>query len=230
MPEGGGTDGEHPADALADAPEASGPAAIVFVQAAAMHQSSQSTVTVTLNAPTTAGDFIAVLVSDYPGSPVTSITDDATGRTNVYSSANQRSTDSCEVPQASEIWYARNSNPGARAVTFAVGGQATIEAWVVEFSGLSATGGPDTGAIASSQPVTVIDGPAVTPSGTPALVVSVVATCGTIQGIHGGNPFTDLPIEIGNTAAYDIAIAAGSVQPVWDSDNATSGASTAAFR
>jgi hypothetical protein len=149
---------------------------------------------------------------------------------NVYVSANLRST---AQDQDSEIWFARDAHPGATSVTVTVSGgsAATAQVWVLEASGLAATGGIDDGqATSNGDASTTIVAPTVTPSGVPALIVAAVGSNGNVGGIAQGNPFVALPIEDDNGAAYYIATDGGTFGPVFGNTDQAWNASVAAFR
>jgi len=192
---------------------------------------------VTLPAPTKAGDLLVVLFAqnqDSSSAAVTSITDDATGGSDTFVSANQRSTnDSCGI--SAEIWFARNIRAGATHVSIDVSSSNWYDAWVVEVSGLATSGAADNGGVASSQSKnTLLTAPQVAVSGAPALVVSVAQSCssdnGVASGVHNGNPFSALTALEGNGAAYYLANATGTFGAVFDSGDYEWNASTAAFR
>jgi hypothetical protein len=182
--------------------------------------------------PIQAGDFVAVLVTyafgDAISENVVGVSDDGPAGRNTYVSANLQSV--VAPCQASEIWYARNTMPGATSVSVTVSAASAIQLWVVEASGLSATGGVDQGTTGSGGATTSIQTPAVTPTGVPALIVSAAGSCGSISGVDKGSPFTGLPAQDGNDAAYYVATTAGSYGPIYGSTNNAWNASVAAFR
>jgi hypothetical protein len=183
-------------------------------------------------APIQAGDFVAVLITysfgDALSETVVGVSDDGPAGSNTYVSANLQSV--IAPCQGSEIWYARNTMPGATSVKVTVSATAGIQLWVVEASGLSATGGVDRGTTGSGGATTSIQTPAVTPTGVPALIVSAAGSCGSISGVDKSSPFTGLPAQDGNDAAYYVATTAGSYGPVYGSTNDAWNASVAAFR
>lgn len=253
-----GRDGDGALDSPADtdagdsaAPEASGPEATspdagdssaadvgttetgttvpAFVQSGASSNNG-TTGTVTF-AATRAGDLVVVTIAQESGSTavVTGITDDAPAGTSTYVSAGERAVDT-SCGNTTEIWYARNAQPGATSVKIAMSASVTFEAWAAEFSGLSTTSPLDTGAVASSQPsTTTIDAPTVTPSVPNALVVSVAASCGAISGLAAASPFRALPIKGGEDTAYYVAPTIAAYGPVFTSSSGTWNASTVDF-
>jgi hypothetical protein len=184
----------------------------------------------TLPNPTQSGDFLAVLVTGVGSGSVASIGDDAPGGSNAYVSANAKAYE-LDCTCYTEIWYARNVRAGARTVTVTTVASNSSLAWVMELSGINASNGADLSAVANTQPVaTVVVAPSITPPATPALVLSVVASCATISSVQDQSGFTDLPILEGNVAAYRIVTDPGSYGAVWNQDAGGWCASTAAFR
>jgi hypothetical protein len=201
---------------------------IGVVQTANAAKSGTTTLSTTI-AATQSGSLLVVLSTYYGVTPtITGIADDAPGGSNTYVSASLRSvTGTC---QASEIWYARNARAGAKSVTVTTSGSVTLQVWVVELSNTRTTGGVDVGNVGSGAASTTITAPTVTPSGVPAVVVSALGSCGTMGSLAGGSPFTALPIQNGNGAAYYIATAPGAFGPVYNNSNNAWNASVAAFR
>jgi hypothetical protein len=183
-------------------------------------------------APTGDGNLLVVMAAiGSPSFTVASITDDAADG-NAYVSTGQRATDSIEF-LSTEIWYAKDSKPGATTVTVNLSSAPpSAQVWVLEVAGLSTTAPYDTGGVATDRsPSSIVDAPAVTPSVPDALVVSVVIMGDHVNGIHSGNPFTALPNQYGNDAAYLIASSSGTYGASWDSTNSgTFCGSTAAFK
>ncbi len=231
-------DGSVP-DATADVSQASIDAAIVdaappvlgFVHSAQGNNKNAASYALQIP-PTAAGNFLAVMVT-YSGNlaaSVASITDNAQGGTNTYVTANARSlVGSC---QASEIWFARDLRSGASTVTVAISaGQSSISVWATELSGLRSAGGADMVAAAQNAAKTnPIIAPTLTPSGAPALLIAAVGSCGTIGKIRPGNPFTGLPAQIGNGAAFYVDVDGGTFGAAYDNSMDGYNASAAAFR
>jgi hypothetical protein len=179
--------------------------------------------------PVHAGSFLAVLATYYfPGPTIAGITDNSPGGSNTYTSASLLSVE--PTCQASEIWYVRDAGAGATSVTVTMSASVNLAVWVLEVSGLGASGGVDMGEVGNGGATTTITAPSVTPSGTPALIVSALGSCGTIGSIAGGNPFTALPKQSNNGAAYYIATTAGAYGPVFTNSYSGWNASIAAFR
>jgi hypothetical protein len=204
-----------------------GPSVFTVVQSASANVDG-STLSTTL-APVHDGSFLAILATYYPPVPtITDITDNSPSGSNTYESAGLRSVaPSC---QASEIWYARDTKPGATSVTVSLGTGANLAVWALEVSGMAASGGLDIGQATNGGPTTTITAPAITPSGSPALIVSAVGSCGTIGSLAGGSSFIALPILAYNDSAYFIATAHGAYGPVFENTDSGWNASVAAFR
>jgi hypothetical protein len=182
-----------------------------------------------IQARPTPADLVIVLITcaDVTAT-ITTITDNTSGGSNPYVSANLRS--AVGTCQANEIWYARDAKAGATSVTVTASKSTRLDLWVLEVSGASTTLGVDVGAVAMGPQATTITAPPVTPSGVPAFIAAAVASCGNIGGIVGGNPFTALMPEHGNGAAYYVAKAPGTYGPVYMNSNDAWNASVAAFR
>ena len=207
-----------------------GSTGIAVVQSGQANTSNTTTLSTTLSA-TTAGTFLAVM-SSYAGvgPSIATVGDDAPGGSNAYVSANIRAVGG--TCQASEIWYARDARPGVTSVTVTMTGMSTfLQVWVMEVSGLGATGGVDTSAVENDGPATTtITAPTVTPSAAHALIVASVGSCGEIGSIAPGNPFIALPVQVGNDAAYYITASEGAWGPVFNNAFDAWNASIAAFR
>jgi hypothetical protein len=185
----------------------------------------------TIFAPTVEGNLmvVAVTVDSNSAASVLSIADNAPGGSNTYVTAGQRSTDtSCD--DVTEIWYAKNVRAGATGLSVVANTSVRMDVWALELSGLDRVNPLDKGATTSNQAVSnVVTAPAV-PATNNAVVISVACTCGTINGIKNGNPFTGLNVQTGENAAYFITTAAGEFGAVWTSTNNTWNASTVSFR
>jgi hypothetical protein len=217
--------GDAPGDSAKPADAADGaPAVIAVVQTGNSDESNPVTVTL---APTKAQSFLAVLAAYLPGQSVQSVTDNAPGGSNHYVSANVRS---MAAQQDAEIWYARDANPGATSVVVTVTTGGSFEVWVMEATGLAASGGADQGQIGSGGPTTTVVAPAVTPSATPALIVAAVCSNQTLGSVVSGNPFVGLAVQNGNGAAYYVPTTPGAYGPVYHNSFAAWNASVAAFR
>jgi hypothetical protein len=183
-------------------------------------------------APTMAGDLVvvAVTVNTNAATTVTTITDNAPGGGNVYTSANQRSNDtSCD--NVVELWYAKNVVAGATSVKVTTNLVVQMDMWVLELAGLDRMAPFDTGAVANSQPAaTILTAPAVTPSKPNAVVISTVCSCAAVTGLRAASPFTALNVHTGNTTAYFLTTSVGSHGAVWNATNGTWNASTVAFK
>jgi hypothetical protein len=218
----------HDADsAVTDAADA-GPVVITVLQHGTASSSNGTTLTANLS-PTTSGSFLAVLATyGTVSTTITGVADNATSGGNTYVSADLRSVvGSC---QASEIWYARDAQPGATSVTVTQGGNGNLAVWVLEVSGLRTTGGVDDGVVGTGGSTNKITAPEVTPSGAPALVIAAVGSCGNIGGIAAPNPFTALGVQNGNNAAYYVPTTVGPFGPVFNNSFNQWNASVAAFR
>ena len=172
---------------------------------------------------------VATLNFNIPGvaEPIVSISDDVG---NLYASADAAGTWSGQQGKV-EIWFATETDAGARAVTVTSAAPTTRSVWVLEFANMAPVDAIDAAAGVSDlstggQPAA----PVVTPGRAPAVVVSVILLTGMVTQVAAGSPFVPLPLLNGDAAAYQIVDAPGTYGAVWDapgSDNYSS--STAAF-
>lgn len=173
--------------------------------------------------PTAAGQFLVVGVVTYNTESVVSITDDAA---NAYTSAGVRAI--ITAGGATEIWFARNSQPGATQVVVTITG-AGLEGWVAELSGIDASPISTRAADDQNTGPTVIAA-SVTTTAPDALVVSVGAIVSGATGVDAASPFVSLGIPNGDIAAFYIAPVPGSYGAVFDDrGSGLACSSTAAF-
>jgi hypothetical protein len=197
------------------------------VQTSSNQTSGSATITLSI-APTLAGDLIVVATGGWaPGSPVTSITDNAG---NSYVSTNAMSNLS-NLPNKDivEIWYATNARAGATSVVVTASVSSNREAWLLEASGVSAADVVATldNASAARHPAA----PPISPTVTPSLIVAVGDFAAAINGLLAGSSFTQLPIHDDNDATWLIVENTGSYSAVWDAQStATYCVSVAAFK
>jgi hypothetical protein len=229
-PEGGGSDGASDGDASLDAGIDAGPIGPTLLQTAQVNQGGVTSLPTPVTA-THAGSFIAVIVSQdtNANTRVVSVSDNATGGGSTYVSTGIHG-----VPpicnQAVEIWYARSAKAGATSITVTMQNSVYIDVWIAEVAGLSADGGADDVAADAGGAMTTFQGPIVTPSGVPALIVAAAGSCGQLTGLHPGSLYTQLPGQHGNGAALLLDREAGANGPIFDNANAGWSAATAAFR
>jgi hypothetical protein len=118
-----------------------------------------------------------------------------------------------------EIWYAKNSIPGATQITVTNNGATmTHDIGFLEFSGMDLTAPFDQVNGFGSTPTTnPMPGASISPSISTGVVVSIVVLNNSCTGIHAGNPFQYLPfLGSGNCESYMITSVGGSYQPNWD--------------
>jgi hypothetical protein len=74
-----------------------------------------------------------------------------------------------------------------------------------------------------------VNAPRVQPSKPDAIIISAVSTCGGIDGIRTGNPFTALNVVSDNNTAFFIAHEPGTYGAAWDAQG-TWTSTTVAFK
>jgi hypothetical protein len=105
-----------------------------------------------------------------------------------------------------------------------------MDMWALEFAGLNLTDPFDVGDTINQQPNgTQINAPRVQPSKPDAIIISAVSTCGGIDGIRTGNPFTALNVVSDNNTAFFIAHEPGTYGAAWDAQG-TWTSTTVAFK
>lgn len=204
------------------------PLGLRFVQSSTSTTDENSTSLKAVIAPTNEGNLVvvAVTLNSNAAATVVSIDDDAQ---NTYVSTGKRSVNP-DCTDAIEIWYAKNVRAGAKTVNVVADRKMDMDMWAVEFAGLSPTEPFDVGDTINQQPAdTPVNAPLVEPSTPDAVIVSAVSTCGGIDGIRAGNPFTALNIVSQNNTAFFIAHEPGAYGAAWDAyDTWTS--TTVAFK
>jgi hypothetical protein len=191
-------------------------------------QTKGSTNPTTAMAPSGAGNLIIVAVETSHTSLVTSVTDDAS---NIYVAVpGGRSINTNEV-LGLELWYAKNSLPGATAVTATASTHYATVMW--EVSGISTTNPLHTVTKLDNQAASTTPlGASITTTVAGEFVVSVAIVANSVDGIHAGNAFTNDHRTYGNGWAHltDPTAAPGTYTAQWD-QNVTGRycASSAAF-
>lgn len=135
-----------------------------------------------------------------------------------------------------DIWYAKNSKPGATTITITRNptgiGISDIVGFVFEVSGADIISPvQQVGIVNDGVSTSTPSGGSVTTNLIQTFIASVLFTDSTTQIIHAGNEFTIGVIENGNASAYLIGKTTGVHTPQWDTS--VSGAfcsSTVAFR
>ena len=160
---------------------------------------------------------------------IASITDNAG---NSYLEAGAARAVDSNMNDMGDVWYAKNSIPGAKVITVTPnpsGASGTAVIW--EFSGLDTNAPLTQAAVLNSQPATT------TPSGAPVttalsneLVVSIGWVQGNVIGILSGNVFSNDSTATGDGWAHYVASSPGTYSAQWNSDLGTYGASTVSFK
>ena len=177
---------------------------------------------------TATGSLLVVGVTFTPTQgPVSSVTDNAPGGTNVYRSAGVKATDT--NGGTAEIWYAANSKGHATSLTVTPGGSASYTFW--EFSGVDTASPLDATSsanILNSQSASLTPvGPAIATAEAGELVISVLAVQHNVTNIHAGNAFTNDSLAGNDGYAHLIATSTGTFQAQWDQDSSGTYASDA---
>jgi hypothetical protein len=208
---------------------------VALVQSAAAAATGSGTVFRLNTQATGGGNLLAVGLSIFEISGaacVVSITDNAPGGGNVYSSAGAFASDSASG--GAEIWYAANSRAGATQMTITLRAGCSGRrpaTYFAEFSGVAAVNPLENAVAASNQPASMAPAAPQAAASSRAVVFSVTTVQFDVTGIQNGNSFNALPIVDGDNAAYFIANGAGNYGAVWAQDNLGSyGASTAVFK
>jgi hypothetical protein len=118
---------------------------------------------------------------------------------------------------AKEIWYAKNSRPGATSITispFPDGGNGAAVIW--EFSGADADSPLDRAAVLDTQPpATSPVGASVTTTTPGSLVVTILGSLGSLAGLAPGSAFSADALFFGAGWAHRIAGGPGAYAAQW---------------
>lgn len=178
---------------------------------------------------TGSGNLIAIALMFNGKTSVASVSDNAG---NTFVSAGARAADGS---QATEIWYALNSQSGATVVTPTfVGSPTHVEITTWEVSGIPNSPPDATNTASGSVTLNNTPGPAVTTSKAGDFIISVLfANTANFTAITSGNEFTDDFATFGNGWAHitSNAVSAGTHQASWYTSvaNGVYCASTVAF-
>lgn len=177
---------------------------------------------------TGAGNLIAVGVM-IPGSSnrtVTSVTDNVG---NTYVDASARCLHNVSGNGTVDIYYAKNSIPGATSITATISGTALIQMFVAEVSNID-TVSPLEGAAGNTNPgaSATPTAPKIVSSRLNNFVYSLTQTNNTISGTRP--PFVTQAIAFGNAASYLLAPSGGTLGASWTQPSDVYCASTASFK
>jgi hypothetical protein len=152
---------------------------------------------------------------------------------NVYAEAGTARSFDTGAQTVGDIWYAKNSVPGATSVTITPSSSVSNAYTVIwEFSGADSNAPLDTSAVLDSQAATSsVTGASVTTSGANEAIVSIGIVAYNVGGISGGNNFTDDSTLAGNGWAHVFTSSSGTYGAAWTQSPAgTYASSTAAFK
>src|SRR5262249_25957536 len=109
-----------------------------------------------------------------------------------------------------DLWYAKNSFPGATSVTITPSGGVKSGAVIWEFSGVDRTAPLDQSAVLNSQAATTaVSGAPVTVTSPVKVIISIAEVAFSVTGIAAGNAFVNGSTLMGNGWAHLITSAAG---------------------
>jgi hypothetical protein len=182
---------------------------------------------------TTSGNLIVVAwqtAQANTGITISSVTDNAG---NIYSSVGAARSIDTALSTVAEIWYAKNSQPGATSVTITPSSNVTRAGAVIwEFSGADPIAPLDQASALNSQASTATpSGAAVTTTSANEVVVSHALVANSVTGIHSGNAFINDSNLFSNGWAHLITSSTGTYAAQWDqSPTGTYTSGTASFR
>jgi hypothetical protein len=161
---------------------------------------------------------------------ISSITDNVG---NIYTEAGAAHSADASAGSSAEIWYAKNSVPGATSITVTPSAPVANGGVVIwEFSGANLTAPLDQTAVLNSQgPTATPSGAGVTPTSAPGVIISLAPVSNNVTGMSSGSPFTNDSTLKGNGWAHLITTAVGTYSAQWTQSAAgTYASSTAAFK
>jgi hypothetical protein len=132
-----------------------------------------------------------------------------------------------------DIWFARNSKPGATTLTISPSSTvSTASAVIWEYSGVNTTAPVDGVAVLNSQSAsTAPKGASITTAYSNEVVISLAGGAGSITGISTGNPFVNDATTNNDGWAHLVTTSAGTSSAQWSqSPSGTFASSTAAFK
>ena len=187
----------------------------------------------TCSIPSTGNGNLLVVgwMSNFGGGATTiaSVTDNAG---NIYSEAGPAKAVDTGANFMADLWYAKNSRPGATAVTITpnpTGTTGTAVLW--EFSGVDTTAPLDKTAVLNSMAATATpSGASVTTTAPGEIVISIAAIMSGLSGLVSGNSFTSDSVLNGNGWAHLITPSAGTYTAQWSSSSGTYSASSVSFK
>jgi hypothetical protein len=169
---------------------------------------------VSLNAPSTAGELIVIAVQLDVNGQVTSMTDDAVGPSSYTRLPASRAN---TVSTGVEMWFTQQANPGATTVTVESGGTLnSVVAWQFATPG---TARWDVALALSNQPASTTPvAPQVTTASADEIILAATVVANDVSGIQAGSEFTNDTQTNSNGFAHltDPQAPAGGYQAVWD--------------
>lgn len=126
-----------------------------------------------------------------------------------------------------ELWSGRNIAADVTSIEVGLTSSATVGAYELEVSGLSAYPLVQTTNIGTSAPPTP-DAPLFAEPG--QLVLASFTTCGSLRGLKQGSTFVAFDPQLDSDLAYVIATASGSYAAQWNYDTGASDQYTLVYR
>jgi hypothetical protein len=195
-----------------------------LVASKGIYANGNATTSMPLAATSTAGQLIVVAANSSVGATLTSLTDDAG---NTYLQIPTSRADSSANNDTLEVWYAPDANAGAATITAQTAALYTLMVW--QFDG--AVGARvDMAAGLSNQAGSVdpISPPVTTASDNEIIVASMIVK-GSVTAMAAGSLFTIDSTANANGFAHltDSNVPAGTIQAIWQQQNASSYCSNA---
>ncbi len=179
------------------------------------------------------GHLLVVGLQLEGGSTTTTVTGITDNAGNAYTEAGAARAIDVGGPDVVDIWYGKNSVPGATSITITTSGSMSNAAIVIwEFSGADLTVPLDQTSVLNNQAATA------TPSGAPVtitsaseVIISIADVAHSLNGIVSGNPFINDSTLFGNGWAHLVTSTTGVYAPQWNQNSPGSYASsTASFK
>lgn len=186
----------------------------------------------TCNIPATGSGNLIVVAwasSGVAGTTIAGISDNAG---NVYSQAPGARAGNSATDEVLDIWYAKNSKPGATVLTLTPNSTGRYGAAVIwEFSNVDTTAPLSQVAVLNDQSSSTSPwGPSITTSTSGELLVSAMVGSGTVTGIFSGNTFKNDSLLMGDGWAHLIASAPGTYRAQWSNTGGTYLGSAVSFK
>ena len=169
---------------------------------------------------------VAAVYGGCSGCFITSVSDNASGGSNAWIRTGAIASDA--TAGAVDIWYAKNSRPGATQLTVGPGNP-NVVFW--EFSGIDANSPVEATSVLNNQgPSANPAGPSITTALPEELIVSAVNVQNSITHIHAGNAFTNDSLQGNDGWAHLVATSTGTFNAQWDQSSGTYASNAVSFK